>query len=269
MCLILFAYRSHADYPLVLAANRDEFYERPTAAAEFWEEAPHLLAGRDLLKGGTWLGITKSGRFAALANYRHLNALQGGAPSRGKLVRDFLLSDEETLEHLKKIEKEAPLYNPFTLLAGDRSDLFCLSNRGEKIQRLSPGLYGLSNHLLDTPWPKVVKGKERLQQILSDKRPSIEKILELLSDDSPAPDWALPDTGVGQEWERALSPIFVATPSYGTRSSTILLIDNEENVTFIEKGIPTGPNRGETREYRFKIEDSPLLTPPYRGEEEA
>ncbi|MBI4209271.1 MAG: NRDE family protein [Deltaproteobacteria bacterium] len=247
MCLILLAHQYHPKYRLVFAANRDEFPNRPTAPAAFWEEDPNILAGKDLLKGGTWCGVSKIGRFAALANIRDPKAHRDGAPSRGLLVSNFLKGKESSEEYLQKIEKEAREYNPFGLLAGDKSDLFYFSNRVRKSQKLEPGLYGLSNHLLDTPWPKVKRGKGKLKAILSRESFSAEDLLDLLADTTPARDSELPDTGVGLELERMLSPIFIKSPTYGTRASTIILIDTENNVTFIEK-------TAKSQKYQFKLQ---------------
>jgi uncharacterized protein with NRDE domain len=235
MCLLLFAWKAHPFYPLILAANRDEFYERPSAPADFWEDAPELLAGRDLKEGGTWLGLTRSGRLAALTNYRDPASLKIEAPSRGRLTTDYLLGNEKPQTYLERIAPEAFRYNGFSLLVGDFSDLFYLSNRGTQL-RLAPGIYGLSNSLLDVPWPKVARGKKRLGDLLSKKvRPTAEAVFKFLSDRSRPPDNQLPETGVGLEWERILSPLFIQSAVYGTRSSTALFIDRDGNATFSER----------------------------------
>jgi uncharacterized protein with NRDE domain len=235
MCLILFAWKMHENFPLILAANRDEFYERPSAPAAFWEDAPDLLAGRDLREGGTWLGITRKGRLAALTSHRDPSLLKIGAPSRGRLVSDYLRGRDTPEDYLRRIAPDADGYNGFNLIVGDPDDLFCFSNRGVW-ERLEPGIYGLSNHLLDTPWPKVERGKTALTDLLTEKQdPLPEKLFDLLADRTRPPDDHLPDTGVGLEWEKILSPRFIESPVYGTRSSTVLLIDRKGDVTFVER----------------------------------
>jgi len=224
----------HSQYSLVLAANRDEDYDRPSAPAAFWNDAPNILAGRDLKERGTWLGITKKGRIAALTNYRDPASVKEGAPSRGWLVSDFLRGHEEPLTYLQNLAFRADRYNSFSLILGDLSRLYYFSNR-DGLFELSPGLYGLSNHLLDTPWPKVERGKEALRLLLFKKQsPLPEEIFNILTDRSMPDNESLPDTGVGLEWERILSPIFISSPTYGTRSSTVLIIDRKGHVTFVE-----------------------------------
>jgi len=256
MCLILFAWKIHQNFPLVLAANRDEFYERPSAPAAFWEDAPNLLAGRDLREGGTWLGITRSGRIAALTNYRDPASLKTTAPSRGRLVTDYLLGRETPPDYLDRIQDDSNLFNGFSLLVGDTEELFCFSNRGAT-QRLIPGIYGLSNRLLDTPWPKIEKGKISPQTILKEKEClPLEALFSLLEDRTRPPDDRLPDTGVGLEWERILSPLFIESAVYGTRSSTVLLIDQEGCVTFAERIFNGAADPRMTAHFAFRIEGS-------------
>jgi uncharacterized protein with NRDE domain len=180
MCLILIAHGAHPEFPLVIAANRDEYYERPTAGAAFWHDHPHILAGRDLECMGTWLGVTRGGRFAALTNFRDPRERKTDAPSRGRLVSDFLVTDNNPREYLKDVSRQAQRYNGFNLLVGDLDGVFYLSSREARVQELSPGIHGLSNHLLDTPWPKVARGKQRLQAALSGG-PNAETLLGLLA----------------------------------------------------------------------------------------
>ena len=181
MCLILLAYQSHPRYPLILAANRDEFYQRPTVPASFWETEPQILAGRDLKSGGTWLGISRTGRIAALSNYRDPGTVLVNSPSRGGLVTDFLLGDGPPGEYLKMLRQRSQDYNGFNIFFGDLKNLFFYSNRGEVPPLLQPGIHGLSNHLLDTPWPKVTQGKKALAKILAQgKEPAVEEIFALL-----------------------------------------------------------------------------------------
>jgi uncharacterized protein with NRDE domain len=254
MCLILFAHRHHPQYSLVLAANRDEYFDRPTAPAHFWKDAPHLLAGRDLREGGTWLGITRSGRVAAVTNYRDPASVKSGAPSRGKLVLDFLLGEGDPREYLKRLQGTAAAYNGFNLVLGDMQGLHWYSNHGGEIRTLGPGLYGLSNHLLDTPWPKVAEGKKALGGLLSQQlRPAPEALFEILSDRTRPGDEELPDTGVGLEWERVLSSRFILSPVYGTRSSTVLLVDAGARVTLLERTFNSDPDHASTVCFEFRI----------------
>jgi len=241
MCLILFAYKVHPSYRLILAANRDEFYDRPSLPVDFWEEKPQILAGRDLKEGGTWLGVTRSGSFAAITNYRDPATFKTGAPSRGKLVSDFLAGGQSATVYLDNISQQAQQYNGFNLICGDDADIIVYSNRGEK-RRLEAGIYGLSNRLLDTPWPKVVRGKKALAAALQEKGAALESALfKLLTDRKTAPDEKLPATGIGLDWERLLSSIFIQSPSYGTRSSTVLLIGKNRRLRFVERVFDGGP----------------------------
>ena len=251
MCLILFAYRQHERYRVILAANRDEFYGRPTASAAFWGDAPDLLAGRDLKSGGTWLGVTRAGRFAAITNYREPDVRLEGAPSRGELVAGFLQSDDAPQAYLDRLAPSADRYNGFNLIVGDAEETGYFSNREGAVRMLGPGVYGLSNHLLDTPWPKVEQGKALLEEHLSRDEIDAEALLVALNNPTQAPDAALPDTGVGLAWERALSPLFIQSPDYGTRASTVLLIRHDGEVTFAERTFQAG-EPGETKRYAFE-----------------
>jgi uncharacterized protein with NRDE domain len=230
MCIIVFAFETRADYPLVLADNRDEFYNRPAAAAGYWEDHPDIYAGRDLVGGGTWLGVTRSGRFAAVTNYRDTKAAPGTI-SRGNLTADFLKGSGPAEEYLSDIQRRAGDFSGFNLILGEindaRREMFHYSNRGDEITSLEPGIYGLSNHLLNTPWPKVRTGMERFSNLVKGPEVDRERIFGLLADQALAPDTDLPDTGVGLEIERALSAIFIKTPVYGTRCSTLLTFDKD------------------------------------------
>ncbi len=259
MCLIFVAIDAHPDYRLVIAANRDEFYERPSAPAAFWPEARQLLAGKDLRAGGTWLGITKAGRIAALTNYRHRDSQRTDAPSRGNLVSDFLLGREKPAEYLNKLAAHAHRYNGFNLLVGQGASFCHYSNCSSGIRALEPGIHGLSNHLLDTPWPKVEKGKRALRALLAAKSLSPKDLFSFLHDRTAAPDESLPDTGVGLEMERMLSPIFINSPDYGTRSSTIILLDRTGRVTFIEQSFRNGTDDPAIMEHSFLLEADPFI----------
>lgn len=258
MCLLLFSYRQHPQYPLVLAANRDEFYPRPTAPAAFWDDAPHVLAGRDLKGGGTWMGVSRSGRIAALTNYREWPGYDPEAPSRGALVADFLTGDAAPQAYLEALAPTADAYNGFNLIVGTATDLWYFSNREEEVRALAPGLYGLSNHLLDTPWPKVVRGKAALAHALQQDRPDPEVLLALLRDTTCAPEGELPETGVGLEKERMLSPMFITSPSYGTRLSTVLLADAEGTLTFVEQTHAVGGAEAGTQSYEIQSQPAEL-----------
>ena len=239
MCLILFAKNVHPKYKFILAANRDEFYDRPTSPAKFWDEAPDLLAGKDLVHGGTWLGITKTGRFATVTNYRNPNQ-PNGKRSRGELVSDFLLGTKSVSEYLADVENLSDEYTGFNLLVGDfsndKNEVAYFSNRGDGVKHLETGIYGLSNHLLDSPWQKVLHGKKSFGEIISNQNEiSLTSLFNILQNKTIAKDEDLPNTGVGLERERILSPMFIETPIYGTRCSTVLLIGNDNSVTFAEK----------------------------------
>jgi uncharacterized protein with NRDE domain len=261
MCLILFAYKQHPDYRLVLTANRDEFYERPTAALHFWEDHPQVLAGRDLLQLGTWMGITRSGRFAAITNYREVITPIANAPSRGNLVADFLTGSAAPKAYLERIRSKSDQYSGFNLILGDTQALYYYGNRDGRIRMLEPGLYGLSNHLLDTDWPKVRAGKTRLGAALRSSdggasRMDVQPLITLLKNQERAPDNELPQTGVGIEKERMLAPAFITSPDYGTRSSSILLIRQNHQVDFREIcWVPgrSAPRHTEDRHFSFVI----------------
>lgn len=219
MCLILIAWQTHPDYPLVVAANRDEFHARPTAAVGRWENAPAIIAGRDLEAGGTWLGITDTGRFAAVTNVREPGQPKGRL-SRGELTAVFLASDETPADFAEHIDDSA--YSGFNLLLADRQQLCYRSNRDGTVRMLPPGIYGVSNHLLDTPWPKLETAKAGFAHALR-ALPDTAGLFAILADREIVPDTRLPATGVPLEWERLLSAIFVCSPTYGTRASTVVL----------------------------------------------
>lgn len=219
MCLIVVGWRVHPDYPLVVAANRDEFYARPTASAARWPDAPDILGGIDLEAGGTWLGISTTGRFAAVTNVREPGRAKG-ARSRGELTRNFLLSDSPAGDYARQIDGRH--YSGFNLLVSDGEALIYCSNRDGEPRALPPGIYGLSNHLLDSPWPKLVQARRRFAEALP-RLPDEAGFFDLLGDQAIVPDANLPKTGVPLEWERLLSAVFVQSESYGTRASTLVL----------------------------------------------
>jgi uncharacterized protein with NRDE domain len=254
MCLILFAYKFHPRYPLVLAGNRDEYYDRPTSTATFWEDVPQILAGRDLRCGGTWLGVTKKGKIAVLANHREPQGIQAGARSRGLLVGDILKDERPVNEYLEELRQTTDWYNGYSLIFGDVRELYYFSNRGALPLEIPPGIHGQSNDLLDVQWPKVSRGAEGLRRILSSgAAPKVEEIFELLADRRVVEDSLLPDTGIGLENERILSSIFVKGPLYGTRSSTLVLIDSKNMLTFVERTYNGNPHHHTTVKYRFEL----------------
>ncbi len=242
MCLVLFSWKAHSDYPLVIAANRDENYHRPTAPADFWEDEPGLLAGRDMEKGGTWMGVSVKGHFAALTNYRN-PAESKRVRSRGELPLLFLKGSKRPREFMKAISSEGEEYPGYNLLTGNREELYYYSNITNSIEQVQPGIHGLSNGLLNSEWPKVSKGKMELERILSMRGLArgklIEELFDLLKDEQRAPDHQLPQTGVPIEMERMLSPLFIKTAGYGTRCSTILLFGNKD-ILMVERTYDQG-----------------------------
>jgi len=236
MCLIVVGWRSHPDYPLVVAANRDEFYARPTADAARWPDAPHIIGGIDLEAGGTWLGISTTGRFAAVTNVRE-PAMTKGARSRGALTRDFLLSASPACDYASQIDGER--YSGFNLLLSDGEDLIYCSNRDGQPRALPPGIYGLSNHLLDSPWPKLLQARQQFASALQ-QLPDEAGFFDLLGDQTIVADANLPKTGVPLEWERLLSAVFVKSESYGTRASTLVWQRADGAVSLHEQSF--GPN---------------------------
>jgi uncharacterized protein with NRDE domain len=255
MCLILLAYDLHPRYRLVVAANRDEFYDRPSAAVDWWHDQPDVLAGRDLRGGGTWLGVTRAGRFSALTNFREPDRIED-APSRGGLVLAALTSDQAPQHYLAGVQSTAAAYNGCNQLVGDERSLWYYSNRDPGPPRqLDRGLFGLSNHLLDTPWPKVAGGKRELEEALRlDGEPLVERLLELLGDRSMPTDDNLPDTGVGLQLERVLAPRFIVSPVYGTRTSYVVTFDRNGEVVMVEQSFDRGRAKGRPVRFTFGIE---------------
>ncbi len=235
MCLIFVSWQRNARYPLVVAANRDEFHARPTEGAAFWDEHPGLLAGRDLEAGGTWLGLTRSGRFAAVTNFREMSEQCVDPPSRGALVSAFLTGGAGAREFCDQLMVDAGRFRGFNLLVCDGAQLCWVSNRAQRPRTLAPGCYGLSNHLLDTPWPKVHDGKRAFATTTSADDFDRESLFRLLASRSVAPDAALPDTGLGLARERELAPAFIQADTYGTRCSTVLTRSVQGGVEFEER----------------------------------
>ncbi len=255
MCLIAFAWNAHPEYRLVVAANRDEWHDRPAAPAAWWNDRPQILAGRDLKAGGTWMGVTRSGRFAAVTNFRDPGDRKSTARSRGELVTAFLLGDETPAAFLTATKKVALDYNGFNLIVGDGTSLAYFGSSEGAIEILEPGVYALSNHTLNEPWPKVTMAKSALgaalqAQMSEDARQMV--IFDILSDDTVAPDDALPNTGVGIEWERVLSSALIVTEKYGTRASTILSVANSGGVSFEERTRANDGSVSSVAEFHFE-----------------
>lgn len=252
MCLILVSWLTHPDYPLVVAANRDEFYARRTASADFWADHPEVMAGRDLEAGGTWLGMTRPDRhgyrFAALTNFRDPARQRDNTPSRGHLVADFLTGTQDIDSYLSS--RPFADYNGFNLLLGDSRRLVAFSNVTMARHELAPGIYGLSNAELDTPWPKVGAGKTALSAALA-ALPDEAPLHQLLRDDTIHPDQHLPATGISLEWERLLSAAFIRSPTYGTRCSTLITVGMNGTATFDEQTWQPGGMAGVRRRFAF------------------
>ncbi|PXX46911.1 NRDE family protein [Undibacterium pigrum] len=245
MCLIVFAWKLIPCTPIVFAGNRDEFYDRPAAAADWWQDNPKIYAGRDLQSGGTWLGMTTVDgadsltiKFAAITNIRAPSEKREDAPSRGELVANYLKSDLSAQEYIASIRDTVADYNGFNLLIGDKEDLIWFSNRNlddvRNGQPLPPGIYGISNASLDTPWPKVVRTKAEFASMICQRAP-VDAYFEVLANTTPAPDCRLPDTGVSFEMERLLSSPCIVSPNYGTRVSTVVKVHKDYPAEFNEK----------------------------------
>ena len=252
MCLIALAWKADPRYLLVVAANRDEWRERPTEAAQWWKDHPEILAGRDLQAGGTWMGVTKSGRFAAVTNFRDPSDKRSTALSRGSLVADFLLSDATPEAYLAHLAERAPLFNGFNLLVGDRKDLAYFGSREAAHRTVEPGVHGLSNHLLDEPWPKVTHARREMDIAISDANPA-NRLFGMLSDRGVAADGELPDTGVGLAWERRLAPALITGADYGTRASTVLTIGTDGAVLFEERTLDAAGAPSGVRNFAFRV----------------
>jgi uncharacterized protein with NRDE domain len=234
LCLIVLAWKARADLPLAVAANRDEWRARPTQPAHWWPDHPRLLAGRDLEAGGTWMGITRAGRFAAVTNFRDPSDKRSTARSRGGLVSDFLLGDADPRDYLAALVPHVREYNGFNLILGDGASLWYFGSREGEARAIEPGVHGLSNHVLDEPWPKVVRARLAMEEALHDPDPSV-RLFAALADNQGAADDALPDTGVGIAWERRLASPLITGADYGTRSSSVLTVISEGQAKFEER----------------------------------
>lgn len=252
MCLILFAWQAHPRYALIVAANRDEFHQRPTIAANYWADDPGLLAGKDIQAGGTWLGITRSGRFAAITNYREPLAPEIVLErSRGHLVRDFLADTTQAFPHAEQLAGEGMAYRGFNLLLAGGDQLAYVSNRGAGPDRVDNGVHGLSNHLLNTDWPKVHAGRDRLGELLEADCLEHEALFELLTDKTLTPGDLPRNIEDSLVREQLMNHYFIVSPDYGTRSSTVVLVGHDGEVEFAERQF--GPDGRETGTRRFEF----------------
>ena len=238
MCLIVFALGVHPRYPLVVLANRDEAYARPTTPAAFWKDSPSVFAGRDGVHGGTWLGVTTRGRFAALTNVRDRAARREGR-SRGLAVAGLLTTDAPLDRALDALHRQSATFPAFNMIAGDASGVFYLGDHAAP-ESIVLGVHGLSNHRLDSSWPKVERAKERLAERMQAAELDREALFAIMSERSPAPDDRLPSTGVPVELERVLSSAFIVAHGYGTRSSTLILFQASGAIDFEERSFGEG-----------------------------
>ena len=264
MCLILFAWQTHSEYPLIVAANRDEFYARRTRPASWWGQAVSLLAGRDEEAGGTWLGINRRGRFAVVTNVRAPNERNPHATSRGLLVLSALQTSQPMREWVDDSVSRAHSFNGFNLIVaeplavgprGPGAELVYLSNRlDDAVHRLQPGIYGLSNAFLDTPWPKVTRAVTAFSCQIA-QRVDADNLLRLMADREVAGELELPSTGIPRDWERALSAIQIRANGYGTRATTILTVRHDGLASFVERTFDADdPDRSSDRRFEFMID---------------
>ncbi|WP_394840179.1 NRDE family protein [Pendulispora rubella] len=252
MCLIAIAWQTHPDFPLVVAANRDEWRARPTEPLGWWHDVPGLLAGRDVKAGGTWMGVTHEGRFAAVTNFRDPSDARDNALSRGKLVTDFLRDTDPPEAFFARLAGRASQYNGFNLIGGDRTSLFYLGSREARVRAIAPGVHGLSNHTLDEPWPKVRRARVAMESALRDPDPTVH-LFAMLADTAIAPDDELPDTGVGLEWERRLSPPLITGEAYGSRTSSVLTVARDGAIFFEERTLDADGKVTTSNVVRFEV----------------
>lgn len=254
MCILFIAVKLHPRYPLIIAANRDEFHERPTSPADFWSDHKNILAGRDLRAGGTWMGINKQGDIAALTNIRAPGKERENAVSRGELVTNYLANSTSQSNYLSTLQQNHFDYNGYNLLFGNLSQLQVYNSFDNTAFELEEGVYGLSNASLDSPWPKLDMGKSELARYCEQADDlSFEHLFELLGNKLPAKDEDLPNTGIPIELEKKLSSIFITSPEYGTRSSTVLLIDQRQEVYWEERTFSPQGKRIGAKVHQFTI----------------
>lgn len=236
MCLISIAYQYHPKYKLILLANRDEFYQRPTREAHWWDENESVFGGKDLQAGGSWLAVSKNGKIGAITNFRNPSRIIKNKISRGQILSNYILSDISEKKYINELSDTGENFEGYNLLLGNQENLYHFSNINQKLTSITPGVYALSNHLLNTPWPKVEKAKKVMHKLIETGNViDVEAAFKLFSDKQRAPDDQLPNTGIGLSYERHLSSIFIDIPQYGTRATTLLMIDNENKVYFEER----------------------------------
>ncbi|MEQ8470070.1 MAG: NRDE family protein [Marinoscillum sp.] len=252
MCLITFAWDVHPKYKLILTANRDEFYERPTTQAGFWAQDENILGGQDLKAGGSWMTISRKGHFAAVTNFRDLANIRADATSRGEIPTDFMSFSGTPEAFLQKLHAHSDDYNGFNVLLGNLNQLAHYSNYERKLNVLKGGVYGLSNALLDTPWPKVELAKSKFTQVIKGDF-DLEDLIAIMADTQVAEENVLPDTGVTREMEKALSAMCIRMENYGTCCTTAITVDRHGEVNFAEKSYPVGGRKDTTVRYQFKI----------------
>jgi uncharacterized protein with NRDE domain len=255
MCISLVAFEAHPEFRIILAFNRDENHKRLTEPLGFWKDYPSILGGRDLVAGGTWLGVSKMGRIANITNYRDRRIpRKEEAPSRGLLVSQFLSGVKDPRSYLEDVQSRGAEYNGFSLLIGGGEELFYYSNIENKIKELTRGIYGLSNHLLNSPWKKVEMGKEMLKSLIESSSLDVHDIFGILSDRTTTEESRIPDTGYGKEFERMASPLFIANTKFGTRSSSVIFVDYEGKVSFFERSFDKDSNVVVNKKIQFRIE---------------
>jgi uncharacterized protein with NRDE domain len=252
MCLLVFAWNHHPRYRLIFAGNRDEFHDRPAAPMAWWDDRPQILAGRDLQAGGTWLAVSRRGRFGVVTNFRDLQRPVPGAPSRGLLISNYLSGEAGARGYMNELVTTATEYGGFNLLLADEHAMVYGSNRSAELSRvLAAGVHGLSNHLLDTPWPKLELTRRRFKELIAAREPSSAALFDMLADRTPTQDDLLPDTGVGPEWERLLSSPFIVSKRYGTRCSTVLLMERDGRIEIRERRFDGAGRISGTSEFEF------------------
>jgi len=256
MCILFIGVEQHPNFPLIVAANRDEFHARPTQASGFWEQYPSVLAGKDLQAGGSWMGVSKKGKLAALTNIRAPDKERSNAVSRGELVMNFLNSDISANDYLKTLSTSSSDYNGYNLLFGSLDNLQVYNNFEDSVYSLSKGVYGLSNANLNSPWPKLDLGRSELAKYCQQTSElNIEHLFDLLADNTKPTDEILPRTGVPIEWERKLSSIFIESADYGTRSSTVLLVDSFGQLFWQERSFNAKAELINQETYLFKLDN--------------
>lgn len=254
MCILFIAIEQHQEYPLIIAANRDEFFNRPTRTSAFWDDYPHVMGGRDLVAGGTWMGLHRNGRLSALTNVRDPQRIDPNAVSRGELVSHFLTAETSASAYLNVLRETANQYNGYNLLFGDWHDLWVYNNHTDAAEQLTPGFYGLSNASLNSPWPKLNTGVKKLQAYCRQSGPlDSEHLFTLLRDDTQADDALLPETGVPVALEKALSSIFIRTEGYGTRTSTLLKINRKNQVLWEERTFAESNEITDVKNFQFDL----------------